>query len=247
VSNATTDTATNNAGAALSDDIKRVLASAHYQKFVLPGGIETSGFDRSATANAIFDFDVTGKSLLDIGARHGYYCMEAKKRGAGHVVGVEESKRRCEVARAIQKLFGYADCEFIAGRFPDVFKGIMPKMRMRDGMFDVVLLLNVVHHLATVERAAAMVLDAARAAADRLILCIQPPWIEVGGVEHEKKIVTMETVEVWVDMKTGRKRTEPRALLTKDYLRELLRPVASAVEFKDAPDYPGRFITVAKK
>ena len=51
--------------------------------------MEVGGEDLKPTANCIFPNDLKGKSVLDIGCHYGYYCHEAKRRGAGKVLGVE--------------------------------------------------------------------------------------------------------------------------------------------------------------
>ena len=53
-----------------------------YHDIALPYGLSTGGYDRLATARSIFPEDMTGKSVLDLGSKFGYFCFEAIKRGA---------------------------------------------------------------------------------------------------------------------------------------------------------------------
>ena len=70
------------------EDIRKLIAREdfRYQKIELPYGMSTGGKDRSATAKAIFPDDLTGKTVLDVGCRYGYFCFEALKRGASRAV-----------------------------------------------------------------------------------------------------------------------------------------------------------------
>jgi SAM-dependent methyltransferase len=221
-------------------DIEYVLKKARYHRFVLPDGRMTEGRDRSATARAIFPEDLGGRTMLDIGCHHGYYCIEAKERGAGTVVGVEGKPKAQKVIQRIQRIYGYPDFQLVEGFFP--------KVRLPHKQFDIVLLMNVVHHLGTVRKARAMILDAAKLAGQRLILGIRPPAGEPEiDAEDEKHIYTMVTGEVRLDPETGERTTDAKALLSRRYTTDLLEPLGWRVELLDAPDYPGRFIAIATR
>ncbi|MCX7013583.1 MAG: class I SAM-dependent methyltransferase [Candidatus Sumerlaeota bacterium] len=226
--------------APIDPDIQKVLNKAHYHKFVLPGGCETDGVDWSATANLIFAGGLAGKSVLDVGCYHGYYLIEAKKRGAACVVGVEGRDNRIKIARLIQKILGVQGIEIVRGMFP--------KVRLNPPEFDVVLLMNVVHHAGSVAKARAMILAAAKAARERLVLSIRPPASEPGiDAEDVKHIETMVTVETRIDPETGKRVEARRALLSRRFICDLLTPIMRSMEIHDAPDYPGRFIAIGKK
>jgi SAM-dependent methyltransferase len=224
----------------VGDAIRYVLKKARYHRFTLPNGMTTEGEDRSATAAAIFGKDFGGMSMLDIGCHHGFYCIEAKKRGAGRVVGLEGKPKAIKVARRIQEIYGYGDFELVEGFFP--------RARLPVDRFDVVLLMNVVHHLGTVRRARAMILKAAAMAGKRFILGIRPPASEPGiDAEESKHIYTMTTDEVRIDPETGEQTRDAKALLSRRYVEELLGPLFARVETMDAPDYPGRFIAIGHR
>ena len=55
----------------------------HYQSIILPGGVRTSGNDRSNTLDKILPADMTGKTVLDIGCRYGFFSFEAARREVG--------------------------------------------------------------------------------------------------------------------------------------------------------------------
>ncbi len=225
---------------ALARDLEVVLRKANYHKFVLPGGQETAGTDRTATAQAIFSFAMQGKSLLDIGCHHGYYCIEAKKRGAALVAGIEGDHSNYKLACRIRNIFGFESYELVEGYYP--------KVKLSTRAFDAVLLLNVVHHLETVKKADAMIVRAAGLARERLILGIRPPHSEPGSdVEIDKNVLTMETIATRLNKKTGKTAIIKKALLGREHIRELLAPHMSRVDIFDSPDYPGRFIAVGIK
>jgi SAM-dependent methyltransferase len=223
-----------------AEDIQYVLKKARYHRFVLPDGTVTQGRDRSATAAAIFPPDLAGRSLLDIGCHHGFYCIEAKKRGAGRVVGVEGKPKALKVAHCIQRIYGYDDSELVEGFFP--------KVRLPLEQFDIVLLMNVVHHLGSVSKARAMILKALSLTRETLILGIRPSASEPGiDAEADQHSYTMEVVEVRVDPDTGRPTHEYWALLSRRCIREMLEPLVTKLRIIDALDYPGRFIALARK
>jgi len=108
-----------------------------YQKIELPYGLSTGGEDRSDTSNLIFNGNLDGKSVLDIGCYLGYFCHEAVRRGAKKVVGVDANENRLRQARLL------ADC---MGRSIE-YKSLNIEEEEITGQFDVVILLNVLHHL----------------------------------------------------------------------------------------------------
>lgn len=108
-----------------------------YQDIELPYGLSTGGADRQGTSSAIFPADLSGKTVLDIGCRYGYFCFEAAKRGAKRVVGVDFD------AGAIRKARLLNECKGMSVEFEllDMERDPLP------GEFDYVLCLNILHHL----------------------------------------------------------------------------------------------------
>ena len=108
-----------------------------YQGITLPYGVQIQGENLKDTADFIFPKSLKRKSVLDIGCNYGYFCHEAKKRGANEVVGLEVNKKTAKIAKKISSLIGDG-VEIING---DI-KNLDFKKR-----FDIILLLNVIHHL----------------------------------------------------------------------------------------------------
>ena len=114
-----------------------IARDSRYQNVELPDGVSTGGRDRSPTARAILPADLSGKSVLDVGCRIGYFCFEAVRRGAARVVGLDHNAGALASARELATRLGM-DVEF---RLVDANRGL-PNER-----FDYVLALNILHHL----------------------------------------------------------------------------------------------------
>lgn len=108
-----------------------------YQRIALPYGLATAGDDRRVTAERIFPADLTGKSVLDLGCNHGYFCFEALRRGAARVVGYDLKASAIRRARLLAECLG-ARAEFAVR---DIDRAPLAES------FDYVLCLNVLHHL----------------------------------------------------------------------------------------------------
>ena len=108
-----------------------------YQRFELPFGLTTPGNDRSPTAERIFGGRVEGRTVLDIGSFLGFFCDEALKRGAKRAVGWELDANRVRQARTISSILG------VEPEFHQVDIEEAPS----DEQFDIVLCLNVLHHM----------------------------------------------------------------------------------------------------
>ena len=121
------------------EDIVRYLETARlsYQRIELPYGLATPGPDRRRTADVVFPAELGGQSVLDVGCFLGYFCHEAKRRGAGEVVGLDSNPERLGHARRLADMAGHD----IAFRACDVETDELP------GRFDIVVALNLLHHL----------------------------------------------------------------------------------------------------
>lgn len=123
------------------DQVRRLVASGDYayQRLELPYGQIIDGDDRRGTCAQIFPDDLAGQSVLDIGCQNGFFCFEAIKRGAGRVVGCDVNPQCIERARVL------ADCLGLADRVE--FHVLDVEKQPIDERFDLVLCLNVTHHL----------------------------------------------------------------------------------------------------
>ena len=119
-----------------------------YHSIELPGGLTTPGVVKNAQVLPRLDLpsDMTGKSVLDVGAWDGFYSFECARRGATSVLATDSfvwdgrgwgNKRSFEFAR--QQLG-------LEGRVDDMLVDPMEIDRVRLGRtFDVVLFLGVLY------------------------------------------------------------------------------------------------------
>jgi 2-polyprenyl-3-methyl-5-hydroxy-6-metoxy-1,4-benzoquinol methylase len=114
-----------------------VREKLRYQSFDL-GGAKTGGHDRSYLNPTIFGADSSGQSYLDIGSYLGYFCVEALKRGAYSATGIEPDAESVRQAATLAGFAGVSPC-YLHGDFEEWDFG--------SEKFDVVLCLNVLHHM----------------------------------------------------------------------------------------------------
>jgi len=84
--------------------------------------------------------DLTGKRVLDVGCNGGFYSMEARRRGAEYVLGVDMGRREVAQANFCRRALGYEGMEF---RRLSVYD-LSPRTV---GSFDVTLALGLIYHL----------------------------------------------------------------------------------------------------
>ena len=128
----------------------RADALRWYHRIKLGHGVITQGVDNSPErlAKAHLPGDLSGRSVLDIGAWDGFFSFEAERRGASRVVaadhyawhgtgwGTGEGKAGFQLAR-----------EVLNSRVEDSDTDVMDLSPERVGSFDVVLFLGVLYHL----------------------------------------------------------------------------------------------------
>lgn len=82
--------------------------------------------------------DLAGMSVLDIGCNAGFHAIEMKRRGAAHVVGIDEDDRYLEQARLA--------CE-VTGKDVELRKLSVYDVAALGERFDIVLFMGVLYHL----------------------------------------------------------------------------------------------------
>jgi len=80
---------------------------------------------------------VKGKRVLDIGCNEGFFCIEAKKRGAIKVVGIDKNPKLIEKAKK---------------RAPDIDFRTQDWDNLPNEEFDVILLLSTLHYSKTKQK-----------------------------------------------------------------------------------------------
>jgi tRNA (mo5U34)-methyltransferase len=113
----------------------------------LGGGLITPGRDPSGKKLATLDFpaDLTGKTVLDIGAWDGFFSFEAERRGASRVLATDQF---CWVGDGWGSKAGF---EFarraLHSKVEDRVIDPMDLSPEKVGTFDVVLFLGVLYHM----------------------------------------------------------------------------------------------------
>ena len=87
----------------------------------------------------VFPADLTGRTVLDIGCNAGFYSVEAKKRGAARVLGIDSDDRYLAQAALATSALGFADVEFRNLSVYDV--------AALGERFDLVIFMGVLYHL----------------------------------------------------------------------------------------------------
>ncbi|HEY8154305.1 MAG TPA: class I SAM-dependent methyltransferase [Myxococcota bacterium] len=212
----------------------------YYQNIDLPYGLSTGGTDRSPTARAIFPDDMSGKTVLDLGCKFGFFCFEALKRGAKRAVGVDVDPFSLERARRV------ADCLGLPATF-EQFDIEQEPIRER---FDYVLCLNLLHHmrnpLTVLERLAAvtderLILESATMGRhDRRRLRLSP---------FETLLLRRRPILYASRNGTSGKRNVQKFFVTPSAIENLLRYQSNAFARvdKQASDHKNRYISVAHR
>lgn len=121
-------------------DVDRFIgetAFSGYQRITLPDGRTIPGVDRSPVADLIYPAHLDGKSVLDVGCYYGFFLHEAIRRGAQRAVGIEADPERFRIANTLAQLWD--------GKI-DIHEGLLEDVEVKE-KFDVVLFLNVLHHV----------------------------------------------------------------------------------------------------
>jgi tRNA (mo5U34)-methyltransferase len=128
-----------------TDEIRRRVETCRrwYHQIELAPGVVTPGGHNSPEGLKILDElglpdNLSGKRVLDIGARDGFFSFAMEKRG-GEVVAVDYAKPSVTG-------FGIA-AEILASRVPYHVENVYALTPETYGMFDVVLFLGLIYHL----------------------------------------------------------------------------------------------------
>jgi tRNA (mo5U34)-methyltransferase len=115
-----------------------------WHQIALPDGVITPGRDRTfqKLQRLQMPADLTGKTVLDIGAWDGAFSFEAERRGASRVVALDSTAYR----DAGWEGFDYAK-KALGSRVEKLDMPLDQLSRERVGEFDLVLFLGILYHL----------------------------------------------------------------------------------------------------
>jgi tRNA (mo5U34)-methyltransferase len=115
-----------------------------WHQIELPGNYVTPGLDESAAKLATLHLpDLTGKTVLDVGAFDGYFSFAAERLGASRVVALDSYAWRRPGGK---DGFEYARTA-LASKVEDVEMEVLDIAPETVGEFDVVLFLGVLYHM----------------------------------------------------------------------------------------------------
>ncbi|MDD4869640.1 MAG: class I SAM-dependent methyltransferase [Kiritimatiellae bacterium] len=109
-----------------------------YQSIDLPHGLRIPGADSRTRVEVVFRHPVREKTVLDVGCRYGFFCHEAVRRGASSADGIDIDPTYVSIAQEIVGLWGWSN---VSIERRDLFE-IGTQER-----YDIVLFLNVLHHV----------------------------------------------------------------------------------------------------
>lgn len=113
----------------------------HYQNIDF-GQTKIEGKDRSPDYESIFSFPPMDKTILDIGCNLGYYSIRSALEGAKRVVGIDNHQAFIDEANKIKDELSLNNVTFECTDF----------MSFPEEKFDIILCLNVMHHLPTPQK-----------------------------------------------------------------------------------------------
>jgi tRNA (mo5U34)-methyltransferase len=126
-----------------SQELEGLIAEAPYwhHRIELAPGIFTPGMQdtQALLLQVSFPEDLSGKRVLDIGARDGFFSFEAERRGASEVVALDNVPPHLTGFNVAHKILD-SNVKWITGNVYDVNPSDL-------GHFDLVLFLGVIYHL----------------------------------------------------------------------------------------------------
>jgi tRNA (mo5U34)-methyltransferase len=125
-----------------TEDIRALVDSRRwFHRITLAPGVVTPGRDDTPGKAELVELpaDLTGKTVLDIGAYDGYFSFEAERRGASRVVAYDVNPPDASGFDVARRILG-SRVEHRLGSVYDLSPTTV-------GEFDVVLLLGVIYHL----------------------------------------------------------------------------------------------------
>lgn len=146
---------------------KEYIPNSGYQQISTSDGVMVSGNDRNYLNDIVFEDDLSGKSILDIGSSQGHFCLEAIRRGAKTAIGIEPLHNNVKVARNIASDLNL-NAEYVESDF---------ESWETNKKYDTILCLNVLHHMYDPIHVLRKIVDLCN---DKIVIEFSPPrWRDV--------------------------------------------------------------------
>ena len=146
-----------------------------YQKMVYKGKVLSHGYDRTFAYRVLFPSAPAGKTILDVGCHTGFYCLMAASEDAEYCMGIDIEPSRIKKGQLLIEREGIANVHLVA---VDAFQ-YEPGRR-----FDIVLCLNVLQHVGTIERLDQLLNKLYSLAERQLLLIVPLPDTPAVAYEH---------------------------------------------------------------
>jgi SAM-dependent methyltransferase len=221
---------------ATREEIERLLAEnkLKYQRVELPYGLVTPGKDRRPSAKLALPENLEGRSVLDVGCNIGFFSFEAERRGATRVLGIDFDPERIREATLLKSVLD-SSVEFAVG---DVLKDPVGER------FDLVLALNVIHHVTDPFSALETL-----ASLTTWRLVIEFPTFAGQYWRKRWRLWRLYNRAPLVGVRSVRSPTKfafSRSAIERSLVDDDSRPFFSSVRFVDSP-LPGRLIAICEK
>ena len=134
-----------------ADELRRRVSQVDWFHTIdLGGGIVTPGRDDSPRSlrRVGLPHDLSGRTVLDVGAWDGFYSFESERRGASRIVAADSfAWRAAGGGRSTGKAGFQLAREALGSKVEDVEVDVLDLSPEQVGTFDVVLFLGVLYHL----------------------------------------------------------------------------------------------------
>jgi len=166
--------------------LRKVSSTEWYHAIEVAPGIVTPGrYNPKPFLNLMgFPEDLSGKSVLDIGAYDGFFTFEAEKRGAKRVVALDRHPAT-HLGFALAHELVNSRAEYVIGSVYD----LSPETH---GVFDVVLFFGVLYHL----RHPLLALDKIHSVCREYTL-IESQVLDQSFI-HEGEVVPLRSIHPWL-------------------------------------------------
>lgn len=149
-----------------------------YQRIEIDGVVYIEGPDRMPQYRAIFLEPPAGKTILDIGCNTGFYGFQAIKEGALSYLGIDNKGKHLRQARLIADKLDTGKTQFMA---INVIGATLP------GEHDVVLCLNILHHMPDIKTVIDVLFEIDRITRERMVFSVLTPYDNKAWSTHKQR------------------------------------------------------------